>query len=196
MPLVDMPERELLLKSFIVRQAVDAGTADDVHPYEALEAPRVTSRTVGGRMLADLRDALRQLRKAPGFTTTAFDHAGTGDRSDDRDLYAGAPGDAEVAAGDQAGVSLWRIGDKDRCCNWGGYTQGGRRGFYACSRGRRTRTFARTRPSSRTWRRCRPAMRRLASAERDRRLRPTRATGSMCPEISSGPLACSRGLAA
>ncbi len=49
-------------------------------------------------MLDDLRDALRQLRKAPGFTTTAVTHAGAGDWSNDRDLYPGAQSDAEIAA--------------------------------------------------------------------------------------------------
>ena len=53
-------------------------------------------------MLADLRDAVRQLRKAPGFTSNSFNHTGAGDRSDDGDLYASAPGNVEVVAGNQA----------------------------------------------------------------------------------------------
>src|ERR1700757_1785608 len=74
-------------------------------------------------MLADLRDAVRQLRKAPGFTTTALITWALGIGATTaiftlvhqvmlKSLPVAKPGE------------LWRIGDKDRCCNWGGYTQG------------------------------------------------------------------------
>jgi predicted permease len=74
-------------------------------------------------MLGDLRDALRQLRKAPGFTTTALITLALGIGATTaiftlvhqvmlKSLPVTNPGE------------LWRIGDKDRCCNWGGYTQG------------------------------------------------------------------------
>jgi len=74
-------------------------------------------------MVADLRDALRQLRKAPGFTATAVITLALGIGATTaiftlvhqvmlKSLPVANPDD------------LWRIGDKVRCCNWGGYTQG------------------------------------------------------------------------
>src|SRR2546421_5324303 len=77
----------------------------------------------GGRMLADLRDAARQMRKAPGFTATALITLALGIGATTaiftlvhqvmlKSLPVAKP------------AELWRIGDKVRCCNWGGYTQG------------------------------------------------------------------------
>lgn len=74
-------------------------------------------------MLADLRDALRQLRKAPGFTATAVITLALGIGATtaiftlvQQVLLKSLP----VTKPDE----LWRIGDKIRCCNWGGYIQG------------------------------------------------------------------------
>ena len=74
-------------------------------------------------MLADLRDALRQLRKALGFTATAVITLALGIGATTaiftlvhQVLLKSLP----VTKPDE----LWRIGDEDRCCNWGGYTQG------------------------------------------------------------------------
>src|SRR5437879_13120094 len=74
-------------------------------------------------MLADLRDALRQLRKARGFTTTAVITLALGIGATTaiftlvhQVMLKSLP----VTRPDE----LWRIGDKVRCCNWGGYTQG------------------------------------------------------------------------
>jgi putative ABC transport system permease protein len=74
-------------------------------------------------MLADLRDAFRQLRKAPGFTTTAVITLALGIGATTaiftlvhQVMLKSLP----VTKPDE----LWRIGDKVRCCNWGGYTQG------------------------------------------------------------------------
>jgi putative ABC transport system permease protein len=74
-------------------------------------------------MLADLRDALRQLRKAPGFTATVVITLALGIGATTaiftlvhqvmlKPLPVTKP------------EELWRIGDKIRCCNWGGYVQG------------------------------------------------------------------------
>jgi predicted permease len=74
-------------------------------------------------MLADLRDALRQLRKAPGFAATAVITLALGIGATTaiftlvhQVILKSLP----VTNPDE----LWRIGDKIRCCNWGGYTQG------------------------------------------------------------------------
>jgi predicted permease len=74
-------------------------------------------------MLADLRDAIRQLRKAPGFTATVVITLALGIGATTaiftlvhQVMLKSLP----VAKPDE----LWRIGDKIRCCNWGGYTQG------------------------------------------------------------------------
>jgi putative ABC transport system permease protein len=74
-------------------------------------------------MLDDLRDALRQLRKAPGFTTTAVITLALGIGATTaiftlvhKVMLKSLP----VAKPEE----LYRIGDKIRCCNWGGYIQG------------------------------------------------------------------------
>lgn len=74
-------------------------------------------------MLADFRDAARQLQKAPGFTATALITLALGIGATTaiftlvhQVMLKSLP----VTKPDE----LWRIGDKDRCCNWGGYTQG------------------------------------------------------------------------
>lgn len=74
-------------------------------------------------MLADLREAIRYLRKAPGFTATAVITLALGIGATtaiftlvDQVMLKSLP----VTKPNE----LWRIGDKVRCCNWGGYTQG------------------------------------------------------------------------
>src|SRR6202453_4248961 len=74
-------------------------------------------------MLADLRDALRQLRKAPGFTTTAVITLALGIGATTAIftlIHQVMLKSLPVTKPEE----LWRIGDQVRCCNWGGYTQG------------------------------------------------------------------------
>jgi predicted permease len=74
-------------------------------------------------VLADLREALRQLRKAPGVTVTAV-----------LTLALGIGATTAIFTLVQQVMlkslpvtrpeELWRIGNKVHCCNWGGYIQG------------------------------------------------------------------------
>src|ERR1700722_11587300 len=75
-------------------------------------------------MLADMRDALRQLRKAPGFALTAIITLalGIGATTAIFTLVHQVMLKSLPVVKPQ---ELWRIGDKIRCCNWGGYVQGG-----------------------------------------------------------------------
>ena len=74
-------------------------------------------------MLTDLRDALRQLRKATGFTATAVITLALGIGATTAIftlIHQVMLKSLPVANPEE----LWRIGDKIRCCNWGGYLQG------------------------------------------------------------------------
>ena len=73
-------------------------------------------------MLADLRDALRQLRKAPGFTTTALTTLALGIGATTA-IFTLVHQVMLKSLPVTKPAELWRIGDKDRCCNWGGFTQ-------------------------------------------------------------------------
>ena len=73
--------------------------------------------------MTDLKEALRRLRKTPGFTITAVITLALGIGATTaiftlvhQVLLKSLP----VTKPEE----LWRIGDKVRCCNWGGYTQG------------------------------------------------------------------------
>jgi len=74
-------------------------------------------------MLADLRDAVRQLRKAPGFTTTALITLALG-IGETTAIFTLVHQVMLKSLPVTKPSELWRIGDKARCCNWGGYTQG------------------------------------------------------------------------
>src|SRR6202161_2845218 len=73
-------------------------------------------------MQADLRDAMRQLRKAPGFTATVVITLALGIGATTAIftlIHQVMLKSLPVTKPEE----LWKIGDKNRCCNWGGYTQ-------------------------------------------------------------------------
>ncbi|WP_047495734.1 ABC transporter permease [Terriglobus sp. TAA 43] len=74
-------------------------------------------------MFQDLRDALRQLRKAPGFTTTVILTLALGIGATTA-IFTLVHQVMLKSLPVTKPEELWRIGDKIRCCNWGGYTQG------------------------------------------------------------------------
>jgi len=74
-------------------------------------------------MLTDLRDAWRQLRKAPGFTTTAVITLALGIGATTA-IFTLVHQVMLKSLPVTKPEELWRIGDKIRCCNWGGYIQG------------------------------------------------------------------------
>src|SRR5258708_24820116 len=74
-------------------------------------------------MVSDLKYSLRQLRSSPGFAATVVITLALGIGATTaiftlvhQVMLKSLP----VAKPEE----LWRIGDKIRCCNWGGYTQG------------------------------------------------------------------------
>ena len=73
--------------------------------------------------MVDLREALRQLRKAPGFTTTAVITLALGIGATTA-IFTLVHQVMLKSLPVTKPEELWRIGDKIRCCNWGGYTQG------------------------------------------------------------------------
>jgi putative ABC transport system permease protein len=74
-------------------------------------------------MLADLREALRQLRKAPGVTTTAVITLALGIGATTA-IFTLVHQVILKSLPVTKPEELWKIGDKNRCCNWGGYIQG------------------------------------------------------------------------
>ena len=74
-------------------------------------------------MLTDLRDAVRQLRKSPGFTATALITLALGIGATTA-IFTLVHQVMLKSLPVTKPEELWRIGDKTRCCNWGGYTQG------------------------------------------------------------------------
>ena len=144
-------------------------------------------------MLTDLREALRQLRKAPGITTTAVITLALGIGATTaiftlvhQVMLKSLP----VTRPDE----LWRIGDKVRCCNWGGYTQGDDGDFSLFSWEAYKNFRAHT-----------PEFADLAALQAGNAPLGVRRAGSnaqadtrkasSCPAVSSGPLACMRGSA-
>ena len=74
-------------------------------------------------MRGDLREAWRRLRKAPGITTTAILTLALGIGATTA-IFTLVHQVMLKSLPVTKPEELWRIGDKERCCNWGGYTQG------------------------------------------------------------------------
>ncbi len=74
-------------------------------------------------MTQNLRDALRLLRKAPGFTLTAVITLALGIGATTA-IFTLVHQVLLKSLPVTRPQELWKIGDKNRCCNWGGYTQG------------------------------------------------------------------------
>jgi len=74
-------------------------------------------------MLTDLRDAVRQLRKAPSFAATGLITLALGIGATTA-IFTLVHQVMLKSLPVTKPEELWRIGDKARCCNWGGYTQG------------------------------------------------------------------------
>lgn len=143
--------------------------------------------------MADLQEALRQLRKAPGFTTTAVITLALGIGATTA-IFTLVHQVMLKSLPVTKPEELWRVGDKIRCCNWGGYTQDSD-GNFRSSPTKPTRISANTRPSSPTLPHCKPAMRHSVSAAQDPTAPSTRAMANTSQAISSAPSASTPGSA-
>lgn len=72
--------------------------------------------------MANLQEALRQIRKAPGFTATAVITLALGIGATTA-IFTLVHQVMLKSLPVTKAEELWRVGDKIRCCNWGGYTQ-------------------------------------------------------------------------
>lgn len=73
--------------------------------------------------MLNLREALRPLRRAPGFATTAVITLALGIGATTA-IFTLVHQVILKSLPVTKPEELWRIGDKIRCCNWGGYAQG------------------------------------------------------------------------
>ena len=74
-------------------------------------------------MSSDLREAVRQLRKTPGVTATAIVTLTLGIGATTA-IFTLVHQVMLKSLPVVKPEELWRIGDKVRCCNWGGFAQG------------------------------------------------------------------------
>src|SRR5215469_6905195 len=72
--------------------------------------------------MAELREAFRQLKKAPGFTATAVITLALGIGAT-TSIFTLVHQVMLKSLPVTRPEELWRVGDKIRCCNWSGYTQ-------------------------------------------------------------------------
>ena len=74
-------------------------------------------------MVSDLKHSLRQLRSSPGFAATVVITLAMGIGATTA-IFTLVHQVMLKSLPVTKPEELWRIGDKIRCCNWGGYTQG------------------------------------------------------------------------
>src|SRR5579863_10111143 len=72
--------------------------------------------------MTEIQEATRQLKKAPGFTTTAVITLALGIGATTA-IFTLVHQVKLKSLPVTKPEELWRVGDKIRCCNWGGYTQ-------------------------------------------------------------------------
>ncbi len=74
-------------------------------------------------MVSDLKHSLRQLRRSPGFAATVVITLALGIGATTA-IFTLVHQVMLKSLPVTKPEELWRVGDKIRCCNWGGYTQG------------------------------------------------------------------------
>src|SRR5215469_3886186 len=117
-----MPSRTKLRLSFSPRQSL-TGSRQTMGLGVHAPARAGDGKKGSEPMLADLHDAARQLHKAPGFAATALITLALGIGATTA-IFTLVHQVMLKSLPVTKPAELWRIGDKDRCCNWGGYTQG------------------------------------------------------------------------
>src|SRR5258708_13335570 len=84
-------------------------------------------------MMAERGDAVGEVRKAPGFALTAIITLALGIGATTA-IFTLVHQVMLKSLPVVKPEELWRIGDKIRCCNWGGYVQGSDGNFALFSR--------------------------------------------------------------
>ena len=142
-------------------------------------------------MFPELRQALRQLRKSPGFTATAVITLGLGIGATTaiftlvqqvmlKSLPVTKPGE------------LWRIGKSIHCCGWGGYTQDEDFSIFSYDL---YQHFRDNTPELPIWRRCRAGTLDWAYGRRAVSSRPIQGMGNLSRGTFSERLGWEPGLA-
>jgi putative ABC transport system permease protein len=144
-------------------------------------------------LLTDLREALRQLRNAMGVTTTAVITLALGIGAT-KAIFTLVHQVILKSLPVTKPEELWRIGDKIRCCNWGGYTQD-KDGDFSLFSWEAYKNFRAQTPEFTDLAALQAGNAPLGVRRAGHGHRWIRAMATTCPAISSRLLACSPGLA-